>query len=114
LKGLNLISKKLKTGDVLTSEGEKDKSTSHKGESEEDRAERARVVVSVTRISCATCARAIEKQVGKMEGIKDVKTAVMLNKVFIDYDPKLIDSGTIRKAIDKTGYKSYMTIEQNR
>jgi Cu+-exporting ATPase len=104
----------LKTGDVLTSEGKKNNSTFHEGESEEEGAERARVVVSVTRISCATCARAIEKHVGKMEGIKGVKTAIMLNKVFIDYDPKLIDSAAIRKAIDKTGYRSYMTVEQNR
>ena len=36
----------------------------------------------------------------------------MLNKVFIDYDPKLVDSSTIRKAIDKTGFKSYMTVEE--
>jgi Cu+-exporting ATPase len=60
-------------------------------------------------MNCATCARAIEKQVKKIDGIKDVKTVVMLNKVFVDYDPKLVDSGTIRKAIDKTGYRSYMT-----
>ena len=36
----------------------------------------------------------------------------MLNKVFIDYDPKLVDSSIIRKAIDKTGYKSYMQIDE--
>jgi copper chaperone CopZ len=42
----------------------------------------------------------------------DVRTAVMLNKVFIDYDPKLVDSTTIRKAVDKTGFKSYMTVEE--
>jgi copper chaperone CopZ len=38
----------------------------------------------------------------------------MLNKVFIDYDPKLVDSTTIRKAIDETGFKSYMIVEENR
>lgn len=31
----------------------------------------------------------------------------MLNKVFIDYNPNLVDSATIKKVIDKTGYKSY-------
>jgi hypothetical protein len=35
----------------------------------------------------------------------------MLNKVFIDYYQNLVDSATIKKAMDKTGYKSYMTIE---
>jgi copper chaperone CopZ len=83
-------------------------------ETEKKKAEKARMVVSVREISCTVCAQAIEKQVKKISGIEDVKTAVMLNKVFIDYDPKLVDSSTIRKAIDKTGFKSYMTVEENR
>ena len=74
--------------------------------------EKNRVVVSVTRMSCATCAFAIEKQVKKLRGVSDVKAAIMLNKVFIDYDPNMVDSATIKKAIDRTGYKSYMTVEE--
>ncbi|MDQ1280639.1 MAG: P-type Cu+ transporter [Thermoproteota archaeon] len=74
--------------------------------------EKNRIVVSVTRMNCATCGFAIEKQVKKLRGVSDVKAAIMLNKVFIDYDPKLVDSATIKKAIDKTGYKSYMAIEE--
>jgi Cu+-exporting ATPase len=79
---------------------------------ERKKAEKARVIVSVKEISCTVCAQAIEKQVKKIKGIMDVRTAVMLNKVFIDYDPKLVDSTTIRKAVDKTGFKSYMTVEE--
>jgi copper chaperone CopZ len=75
--------------------------------------EKARLVVSVSEINCTVCATAIQKQVMKMSGVKSVKPAVMLNKVFIDYDPKLVDSSTIRKAIDKTGFKSYMTVEES-
>ena len=71
-----------------------------------------RMIVSVRNISCITCGLAIEKQVKKIKGVEDVKTAVMLNKVFVDYDPKLVDSDTIKKAIDKTGYKSYMNVEE--
>ena len=74
--------------------------------------EKNRIVISVTRMSCATCGFAIEKQVKKLRGVSDVKAAIMLNKIFIDYDPKLVDSATIKKAIDGTGYKSYMTIEE--
>jgi len=72
------------------------------------------MIVSVRNISCVTCGLAIEKQVKKIRGVEDVKTAVMLNKVFIDYDPKLVDFSTIREAIDKTGYKSYMSIEEKK
>jgi copper chaperone CopZ len=90
-------------------------SENNKREAEkEKKAEKARLVVSVREISCTVCAQAIEKQVKKINGIDDVKNAVMLNKVFIDYDPRLVDSSTIRKAIDKTGFKSYMTVEENR
>jgi len=72
----------------------------------------ARMIVSVSEINCSVCATAIQKQVMKISGIKGVKPAIMLNKVFIDYDPKLVDSTIIRKAIDKTGFKSYMTIDK--
>jgi copper chaperone CopZ len=78
----------------------------------EKASEKARIVVSVKEINCTVCATAIQKQVMKLNGVDDVKTAVMLNKVFIDYDPKLVDSSSIRKAIDRTGFKSYITIEK--
>jgi Cu+-exporting ATPase len=67
----------------------------------------------VKEISCTLCAQAIEKQVKKMSGIEDVRTALMLNKVFIDYDPKLVSLVDIRRAIDKTGFKGYMTVERS-
>jgi copper chaperone CopZ len=76
--------------------------------------EKARIVVSVSEINCTVCATAIQKQVMKISGVKRVKPAIMLNKVFIDYDPKLVDSSIIRKAINKTGFKSYMTVKENR
>jgi len=72
----------------------------------------ARVVFTVKEIDCVTCSLAIEKQVNKLNGVKDVKAAVMLNKVFVDYDPSKIDVTTIRKAVNKTGYSSYLTVAE--
>jgi copper chaperone CopZ len=83
-------------------------------EEEIKKPKKARLVIAVKDIDCTLCAKAIEKQVKRMSGIEDVGTAIMLNKVFIDYDPELVDSAAIRKAIDKTGFKSYMTIEESR
>jgi copper chaperone CopZ len=104
----------METGETLNSENDENKQKSSKHEApEEKKTEKARVVVSVKEISCTVCAQAIEKQVKKINGIEDVRTAIMLNKVFIDYDPKLVDSSAIRKAIDKTGFKSYMAVEEN-
>lgn len=79
----------------------------------EKTAEKARIVVSVSDINCVVCAKAIQKQVTKIEGVKNVEPAIMLNKVFVDYDPKLVDSSTIKKAINNTGFRSYMTIREN-
>jgi copper chaperone CopZ len=105
----------MENGEILNPESDESKPESAENKAErEKKAEKARVVVSVKEISCTVCAQAIEKQVKKMNGIENVKTAIMLNKVFIDYDPKLVDLAAIRKAIDKTGFKTYMTIEINR
>ena len=66
------------------------------------------VTFSVRNIDCATCAFAIEKQVKKIEGVKSVGTALMLNKVFIDYDESKVALSEITKAIDKSGYSSHI------
>jgi Cu+-exporting ATPase len=58
------------------------------------------------------CGLAIEKRVKKLDGVKSVRTAVMLNKVFVDFDPSKIDLDRIKKAVDKTGYATYMTLTE--
>jgi copper chaperone CopZ len=83
-------------------------------EEEVKKPKKARLVVAVKDISCTLCAKAIERQVKKMSGMEDVGTAIMLNKVFIDYDPQLVDLVAIRRVIDETGFKSYMTFEESR
>jgi Cu+-exporting ATPase len=70
------------------------------------------VVFRVREISCSVCGLAIEKQVKKMDGVKGVRTAVMLNKVFVDFDPSKIDLDRIKKAVDKTGYGTYLTLTE--
>ena len=98
----------------MSSDASKEKTASAEGTKENEKTGKSRLVVSVRDISCVTCGLAIEKQVKKLLGVEDVKTAVMLNKVFIDYDPKLVDLLTIKKALEKTGYKSYMTVEEKK
>jgi copper chaperone CopZ len=98
----------------LSSEDLKETTASAEDEVKREKVGKSHMVVFVRNISCITCGLAIEKQVKKIKGVEDVKTAVMLNKVFIDYDRKLVDSDTIRKAIDKTGYKIYMKVEEEK
>jgi copper chaperone CopZ len=48
--------------------------------------------------------------VKKLDGVKGVRTAVMLNKVFVDFDPSKVDLDKIKKAVDRTGYGTYLTL----
>jgi copper chaperone CopZ len=68
----------------------------------------SRAVFTVKDIDCATCALALEKRVKKIEGVKSVGTALMLNKVFIDYDGSKVALSEITEAIDKAGYSNYL------
>ena len=76
---------------------------------EKEKKKVSRAVFTVGDVDCATCAFAIEKQVKKLEGVKSVGTALMLNKVFIDYDESKVGLSDITKAIDKAGYSNYLT-----
>ena len=79
-----------------------------------DKPKEHRMVVSVTGMDCASCAFGIEERIKKVKGVKEVKTAVILNKFFIYYDPQLVEPSAIKKIIDSTGYKNYITVEGNK
>ena len=66
----------------------------------------ARAVLTVRGASCVTCALAIERQVKRVEGVEDVKSSIMLNEVFVDFDPSKTDVSRITEAIRKTGYSN--------
>lgn len=76
--------------------------------SEEAQDRRSRVVFKVRGIDCTTCALAIERQVKKMDGVEEVGTALMLNKMIIDYDETKTSVSKIMKTIDKAGYSNYL------
>ncbi len=66
-----------------------------------------RAVFSVSNIDCATCATAIEKRLEKVDGIENVWSAIMLNKIFVDYDESKVDTSEIRTAIKEAGYSNF-------
>ena len=66
----------------------------------------ARAVFTVRELDCASCALGIEKQVKKVRGVKDVRAAVMLNRIFIDYDGSKANISEIVQAIDRAGYSN--------
>lgn len=70
-----------------------------------------RAVFSVRNMDCATCGVVIEKRLKKMNGIEGVGSAVMLNKVFVDYDESKVSISEIRRAIKDAGYSNYLDYE---
>jgi P-type Cu+ transporter len=62
-----------------------------------------RAVFSVRSIDCTTCASAIEKRLKKVDGVEKVGSAIMLNKIFVDYDESKVGISEIRNAIDEAG-----------
>ncbi len=71
--------------------------------------EARRAVFSVRNIDCATCALGIEKRLKKLEGIENVGSSVMLNKIFVDYDQSKVSISEIMDAIKEAGYSGYLT-----
>lgn len=67
-----------------------------------------RAVFAVRGMSCATCALGVEKRLGKVEGVKSVSAAVMLNEVFVDYDEKKLDAEGVMEEIRKAGYANHL------
>ena len=73
-----------------------------------------RAVFSVRDIECATCARAMERKLRKVDGIEKVGSAIMLNKVFVDYDESKVSIARIQDAIRDAGYANHMTRDERK
>ncbi len=67
-----------------------------------------RAVFLLRNIDCATCALAIEKRLKKVDGIEEVGSAIMLNKVYVDYDESKVSISQIKNAIKEAGYSNFM------
>ncbi len=73
-----------------------------------------RAVFAVRNMDCATCGLALEKKLRKVDGIEGVASAIMLNKVFVDYDGSKLGVNEIKKAIKEAGYAGYVTSDGNK
>jgi len=72
-----------------------------------------RAVFSVRNMDCATCGLAIEKKLKKVDGIQRAASAIMLNKVFVDYDDSKLGLSEVKKAIKDAGYANFVISNDN-
>lgn len=57
-------------------------------------------------MTCAACARAVERAVRKLEGITNADVNLATEKLTVDYDENKVNEELIQNAVDKAGYKA--------
>ncbi|XP_071726419.1 probable copper-transporting ATPase HMA5 [Rutidosis leptorrhynchoides] len=74
-------------------------------ESNMERSE-ARVLFSVTGMTCSACAGSVEKAVKRLPGIKEAVVDVLNNKAQVMYYPSYVNEETIRETIEDVGFEA--------
>jgi copper chaperone CopZ len=62
------------------------------------------IEVKIEGMTCTGCEQTIQKNVGKLEGIKSVKATFTDGRAIVEYFPSLVDTLKIREAITGSGY----------
>jgi Cu+-exporting ATPase len=68
--------------------------------------ENKEIAVPISGMTCASCAKAVEKAVGKLNGVESVTVNFATEKALVHYNPKLVRLSEIKQAIAKAGYKA--------
>ena len=68
--------------------------------------ELAQVVLPVEGMTCITCEFSVEKALGKLEGVVEVKASASEQKVLVRYQPGRVTFDRMVEAVDTTGYKA--------
>lgn len=71
-----------------------------------ERTEHVKVTIPVGGMTCAACARRVEKAIGKLEGIDETSVNFATEKATVTYDPQTVRLSAIRGAIEKAGYQA--------
>lgn len=62
-------------------------------------------VLNIQGMTCAACAKRIEKTVQKLDGIEEANVNLATEKLFIEYDKGNLSLDTIKEAVEKIGYE---------
>lgn len=64
-----------------------------------------RITLTVEGMSCSHCVAAVEKSVGALPGVQQVKVNLGQGLVQVVYDSKVLSVEEIKKSIDNQGYE---------
>ena len=62
-------------------------------------------IIPISGMTCASCAKAVERSVGKLDGVQTVDVNFATEKASISYIPEKVKLSEIKEAIKKAGYE---------
>ncbi len=68
--------------------------------------ETTRTILRAEGFSCPSCVAKIEKQVGRLDGVSNVKVHFASARIEVDHDPAVTSVDDLVAAVDKAGYKA--------
>ena len=71
--------------------------------------EKATGVFRIVGMDCAKCSVTITKNLEKLDGVKKVGINYLTEYARVEYDPSKVSPETIKKTIEKLGYKAFET-----
>ncbi|MTI48534.1 MAG: heavy metal translocating P-type ATPase [Firmicutes bacterium] len=75
------------------------------GYSAEEEAEGRKIIIPIGGMSCASCAKAVEKEIKKLEGVTEVSVNFATEKASVNYNPQITKISDIKTAVKNAGYK---------
>ena len=72
----------------------------------ENNIENKNIDLKIEGMSCAACAKAIERVVKKLDGVELISVNIATDKASINYNPSKIKLSEIKRVIEKAGYNS--------
>ena len=71
----------------------------------EQTAECRKLQLSVGGMSCAGCAKRVEKVISELEGVADVNVNFAAEKAFVTYNPQKVSPSEMKNAVSNAGYQ---------
>lgn len=71
----------------------------------QEKTNKREVIIPVMGMTCASCAKSVERAIGKLPGTVEVSVNYATEKAKVVYDPGMTRLSEIRHAIEKAGYK---------
>lgn len=66
----------------------------------------AKKTLNIEGMTCASCAKAVERATRKLEGVEEANVNLATEKLFVTYDEGALRVEDIQAAVEKAGYKA--------